>query len=139
MQPSKMFDDPPAGSEEPLPYMRTIRHPQISDAIGMSFWREPADLTKNSRKQTVIEYPRILALRPDNRAGRVGQQSSCFTMHTYQAQPQTNKTLSRLKILGGKKDDIRRELRQLNVNEFTVYHDLDHLSREIKRGWGLKV
>jgi len=136
MQPTKMFPDPTPDTEEPQPYMRTIRHPQIQDAIGMSFWVDPSHKSK-SGKVIVKEWPRILAFRPDNRAGRVGQQSSCFTMHTHLAKPQTNDTLVRLKILGSKKGAIRDELRQLNINEFTVYHDLDHLSNEIKRGWGV--
>jgi hypothetical protein len=114
-----------------------LRHPQIQDAIGMSFWVDPSHAGKNTGKIIVAEFPRILAFRPDNRAGRVGQQSSCFTMHTHLAKPQTNNTLVRLKIVGSKKGAIRDELRQLNINEFTVYHDLDHLSKEIKRGWGV--
>jgi len=137
MQPTKMFPQPASNTDEPAPYMRTIRHPQIQDAIGMSFWVDPSHEGKNTGKIVVTEFPRILAFRPDNRAGRVGQQSSCFTMHTYLANPQTNNTLVRLKILGSKKGAIRDELRQLNINEFTVYHDLDHLSKEIKRGWGV--
>jgi len=31
---------------------------------------------------------------------------------------------------------IPKELHRVNLNGFTVYYDLDHLSKELKRGWG---
>jgi FRG domain len=136
MEPTKMFPQPKSGSDEPQPYMRTIRHPQIRDAIGLSFWMPPSQKAK-SGKGILEAYPRILAFRPDNVAGRVGQQSSCVTIHTHLSKPQDNITLARLKVVGSKKNSIREELRQLNINEFTVYNDLDHLSKELKRNWEL--
>ena len=136
MQPTKMFSEPPPGSEEPKPYMRTMRHPQIRDSIGMSFWLDPVEKLRCG-EPTVKKYPRILAFRPDNSSGRIGQQSSCFTLHTHLATPKNNQTLARLKITGDRKNAIREELRQLNINEFTVYNDLDHLSKELRRSWGL--
>jgi len=33
---------------------------------------------------------------------------------------------------------LRDELHRLNINQFTTYYDLDHLSKEIKRCWGLE-
>ncbi len=136
MEPTKMFPWPKAGSEEPMPHMRTIRHPQIRDAIGLSFWTSPLEKIKDGRP-VVEAFPRILPFRPDNHVGRIGQQNSCFTMHTHNAANHDNPSLARLKIPGDAKGPIRDQLRQLNVNEFTVYNDLDHLSHEIKRGWKL--
>lgn len=131
MQPTKMFPDPKSGSNEPKPYMRTMRHPQIRDIIGMSFWQEPSN-------DIVKKHPHILAFRPDNVPGRIGQQSSCFTIHAHLSKPHNNPTLARMRIVGGDvKKTVREELRQLNINEFTVYNDLDHLSKEMRRAWEL--
>jgi hypothetical protein len=105
----------------------TMRHPYATDAIGLSFWHEP----KTKRQ------PLIVPIRPDNRAGRIGQQSSCFTLHTHSSAPCQNPTLGRIRVPACAKKTIRDELRRLNINEFSIYNDLDHLSREIKRARGL--
>ncbi len=48
-----------------------VRHPYAKKAIGVSFW-DPK----------VSHLPAlVLPIRPDNHAGRIGQQSSCFTLH----------------------------------------------------------
>jgi len=103
----------------------TMRHPYAVDAIGVSFWHPP----KQPRKALV------LPIRPDNQPGRIGQQSSCFTLHMHEAEACKNKTLERVKVPGKAKKPILDELRKLNINEFTIYNDLDHLAKEIRRTW----
>jgi hypothetical protein len=103
----------------------TMRHPYAVDAIGVSFWRQP----KQPRKAL------ILPIRPDNQSGRIGQQSSCFTLHMHEAEVCKNPTLERIKVPGNTKGSILDELRKLNIDEFTIYNDLDHLAKEIRRTW----
>ncbi len=103
----------------------TMRHPYAVDAIGASFWHPP----KQARKAMV------LPIRPDNQSGRIGQQSSCFTLHMHEAKACTNPTLERVKVPGKAKGLMLDELRKLNINEFTIYNDLDHLAQEIRRTW----
>jgi hypothetical protein len=104
----------------------TMRDPYTVDAIGGSFWIPQ----KQPRKAI------ILPIRPDNQAGRIRQQSSCFTLHMHEAEACTNPTLERVKVPGGKvKAQMLDELRKLNINEFTIYNDLEHLAKEIERTW----
>jgi hypothetical protein len=105
----------------------SMRHPYTSDAIRPSFWMEQ----KLKRKAV------ILPVRPDNLPGRIGQQSSCFTFHMREAAEVNNPTMARLTIPAGSKSDLRKELHRLNVNQFTVFNDLDHLSAEMKRSYGV--
>lgn len=106
----------------------TMRHPYAVDAIGVSFWLEP----RQPRKALV------LPIRPDNQLGRIAQQSSCFTLHMHEAKDCMNPTLERVKLPGRAKKPILDELRKLNINEFTIYNDLDHLAAEIGRTWIIK-
>ena len=101
----------------------TMRHPYAVDAIGASFWHEPKVKSRPAL---------VLPIRPDNQAGRIGQQSSCFTLHMHGAKPCENPTLSRIRILGKAKAGMLDELRKLNINESTIYNDLDHLAQEIR-------
>lgn len=105
----------------------TMRHPYATDAIGASFWHDPREQRE----------PLVLPLRPDNQLGRIAQQSSCFTLHMHLAPNTKNPTLVRMRVEASSKEKILDELRRLNINEFTVYNDLDHLSREIRRSRGL--
>jgi len=128
MEPTQVIPKPRKGLKgEPLQHVYTMRHPYVSDAIGMSFWHKP----KESRP------PLILPVRPDNQAGRIWQQSSLFTLHMHESTPKTNSTLARIKIPAAKKEPIREELRRLNINQFSIYNDLDHLSKEIRRNWAM--
>ena len=105
-----------------------MRHPYAKEAIGLSFW-EPK----------VSHLPAlVLPIRPDNQAGRIGQQSSCFTLHMYGAKPCNNPTLRRIKIPSKAKPGMLDDLRKLNINEFSIYNDLDHLAQEIRRTRGLE-
>ena len=100
-----------------------MRHPFAVEAIGLSFWQP-----KQSRLPALV-----LPIRPDNQAGRIGQQSSCFTLHMHRATPCKNTTLGRIRIPGDAKSPMLDELRRLNINEFSIYNDLDHLAKEIRR------
>ncbi len=100
-----------------------MRHPYVKEAIGVSFWNPKVSLLPAL----------VLLIRPDNQAGRIGQQSSCFTLHMHGAKPCNNPTLRRIRIPGKAKPGMLAELRKLNINEFSIYNDLDHLAQEIKR------
>jgi hypothetical protein len=103
----------------------TMRHPFVEYAVGLSFWKEPKS----------DHNAHVLPVRPDVVPGRIGQQSACFTLHMHGAAAACNKTLITILIDAKSKDAIRNELHRLNVNQFTTYYDLDHLSKEIKRCW----
>jgi FRG domain len=124
MDASKLLVTP--GTDMPWSVIE-LRHPFATDAIGESFWHDP----KVKRK------PIILPVRPDNRAGRVVQQSSCFTLHMHQSADQTNQTLARFHVPRNKKTEIIAELRRLNITEFSIYNDLDNLSKAIRRAKGV--
>ncbi len=114
--------------ERELPNILGVRHPQTKQAIGEIFWQKPkADMKR-------IIFP----MRPDNVPGRIGQQSSCFTVHTYKAPnvDRPNKML-RVPIKGTDKAELLTELHRMNVSEFTIYQGLDHLSKTLKTSWGL--
>ena len=36
-------------------------------------------------------------------------------------------------LIDGNKKNLLRELGRVNINQFTTYYDLDHLSKEIRR------
>lgn len=105
----------------------TMRHSVVEYAVGISFW---------DRIDTKFT-PRVLAVRPDVIPGRIGQQSSVFTLHMHRAEQVENPTLITWKVDAKSKPSLRDELHRVNINQFTTYYDLDHLSKEIKRGWGL--
>lgn len=106
----------------------TMRYPFVEYAIGLSFWGEIQP----------VYSPHILPVRPDNIPGRIAQQSSCFTLHMHNAPNANNPTLITIAIDAGSKDPIRADLHRLNINQFTAFYDLDHLSKEIKSSWGLR-
>ena len=107
----------------------TMRHPLVEEAVNISWWWPlPGDYKAH-----------ILPVRPDNVPGRIGQQSSCFTFHMHQAKPVQNDTLLTLRVSGGDKHSILKRLHTLNINQFTTYNDLDHLSKEIKETFGLRT
>jgi hypothetical protein len=104
-----------------------MRHPYVTDAIAESFWLWP-------RK---YRSPLIIPISPDNRAGRSGQQNSRFTLHMHQSEPAGNQTLAKMKIPGDAKRRILKQLHRMNVNQFTIFNDLDHLSNDLKRAWNI--
>jgi hypothetical protein len=103
----------------------TMRNEYVEDAIGRSFWKEPKGQAN----------PFVLPVRPDATPGRILQQSSCFTLHMYLAPSVSNPTMITITVDGSSKREILKELCRININEFTTYYDLDHLSKEIVRGW----
>jgi len=123
--------DPKKEGDEVLWGAETIRHAYVSDAIGESFWVKPGK----------VRPPLIVPLIPDNMPGRIGQQSSAFTLHMHNADSVTVPAgkLAKLKILaaGEAKRKMLNELLRMKINEFTIYNDLDHLSKDLKRMWDL--
>jgi hypothetical protein len=122
----------PAPSPEPKDYPRNImsmRHPYVRDAIRIAFWDQPRDVNRPKL---------ILPVRPDAIPGRISQQSSCFTLHTSAQQDLTqNDTLESYIVPKGRKPELLEELRRLNITWFTVFCDLDSLSKELKQVYGL--
>jgi len=118
-----------AKGQRELPNILGVRHPQTKWAIGEIFWQKP-DPTKIKR----IIFP----MRPDNVPGRISQQSSCFTVHTYGASDvdRANKML-RVVVDAKSKPELLNDLHRMNVSEFTIYQDLDYLSKTLKTSWGL--
>jgi len=116
-----------ANDERLYQAVMTMRHPFVKYAIGLSFWNKAKD----------AHPAHILPIRPDVVPGRIGQQSSAFSLHMHRADPITNPTLVSILVTAAAKAAILDELHRLNVNQFTTYYDLDHLSDEIKLRWGL--
>jgi hypothetical protein len=116
------------GTEKLHQAVMSMRHPFVQYAIGLSFWGSLKD----------DHRPHVLPVRPDVIPGRIGQQSSCFTLHMHEAPDAHNDSLITIPIDAGSKAALRDELHRLNINQFTTYYDLDHLSREIKRCFGLE-
>jgi hypothetical protein len=106
----------------------TMRHPFVGYAVGLSYWGDV----------DAFVHPHVLPIRPDNVPGRIAQQSSCFTLHMHNAPDAKNPTLITIPVDAGSKDSIRADLHRLNINQFTTYYDLDHLSIEIRSSWGLR-
>lgn len=104
----------------------TMRNKYVESAVGLSFWDEPPE----------ERNPYILPVRPDNAPGRIGQQSSCFTLHMHEASRASNPTMNTIQVAASSKSVILQELHRLNINQFTTYYDLGHLSKEIIAGWG---
>ena len=109
------------------PSVYTMRFPMVDSAVRLSFWESPNPDMKSY----------VLPVRPDVVPGRIGQQSSCFTFHMHRADSVNNPTLMTINVKASQKSAIRDELHRVNINQFTTYYELDHLSKEIRRGWGL--
>jgi len=105
-----------------------VRNPYALDAIGEVFWQG----MRESRR------PIILPVQPNNIPGRMGQQSSCFTLHMHKSDNRTNKKVLRVLVAGKAKPQLIDELHRLNINQFTIYNDLDHLSLTIRSAWDIK-
>jgi len=106
----------------------SMRHPFVEYAIALSFWEPLRE-----------DQPHILPVRPDPMPGRIGQQGSCFTLHMHLAKPVCNESMISIPVEASRKQQLIDDLHLLNVNEFTIFNDLDHLSREIRRSWGLRL
>ncbi len=130
MEAKKILPKPAEGAkgDEALWGPVSMRHPYVTDAIGDSFWHWPS-------KQRA---PVIIPVKPDNHLGRIGQQSSCFTLHMHNSMPRQNPTLKKIKVPSVAKPTLLKELHRMNVNQFTIFNDLDHLSKDIRRTWEVK-
>jgi hypothetical protein len=115
------------GSERLYPEVKSMRDQWVEYAVDVTFWK-PLVPGLNAY---------VLPVRPDVVPGRIGQQSSCFTLHMYGAKPAENPTLIAIEVEATAKARLLEELHWLNINQFTTYYDLDHLAKEIVRGWGL--
>ena len=49
-----------------------------------------------------------------------------------------NESLAKFKIIADKKGEILEQLHRLNINQFTIYNNLDHLSKDITLAWKLR-
>jgi hypothetical protein len=84
-----------------------------------------------------ITWPaKILPIRPSHTDKRISAQSGCFTFHPPVAPEVTvdrNKSLCNYVIPSAAKNSLRKQLQLLNIDEFTIYGDLDHLAERLKR------
>jgi hypothetical protein len=96
----------------------------------------------------------IIPVLPDLFAGRLLQQSSCFTLHTpplwlndlslslkddatHKITPSAIAKVSKYVIPKDAKPKLRLTLRRLGVTDATLFPDLDHVASEIKNAWRL--
>jgi hypothetical protein len=110
------------------PTVMTMRHLYVEYAMGLSFWDEPEPERK----------PYVLPVRPDLVPGRIGQQSSCFTLHMHNAEPVKSPTLVTFSVPA---KNIRPTFAKNSTTSTSTstptYNDLDRLSKELKREWNL--
>jgi hypothetical protein len=104
-----------------------MRHGYVVDAIGEWFWHWP----------NKMRPPLIIPVIPDNQLGRIGQQSSCFTLYMHLSDSKKNPTLEKIKVPKIFKLSMLKELHRMKINQFTVFNDLDHLSKDIRRTWNV--
>jgi hypothetical protein len=71
----------------------------------------------------------LLPVRPDHFDRRIGLQRSGFTFHG--PKKQVLATASSVKIPHSAKEEIRRQLSVAAIDHFSVFGDLDHLSRRL--------
>lgn len=89
------------------------------------------------------EDPFIIPVLPDQRAGRLYQQGSCFTYHGFGTRHLDDFVgewwLEKYIIPQTSKAYLLRTLRRLNVTRATLFHDLDSVSAEIIGAYGLSA
>jgi hypothetical protein len=57
----------------------------------------------------------------------------------HNSKPCKNKKLAKVRIpSGAAKGELLSELLRMNINRFTIFNDLDSLSKDIKRVWKIK-
>jgi hypothetical protein len=128
----------------------TMRDGHVENSISPSFWvcpkpepRRVATTSTVGYTTTLFRYedrePLILPVRPDNRPGRIGQQSSCFTLHGVGAASVSNPMLDAYVVERSAKARLLHDLRRLSVNQFSIFNDLDHLSSEITGRWRIPI
>jgi hypothetical protein len=83
----------------------------------------------------------IVPIRPDYIDTRIHSQGGCFTFHVPKRPTLTeneNSTLRKLRIVSEKKERIVRELFLLGVDDFSIYGDLEGLSRRLRAAHSIK-
>jgi hypothetical protein len=97
---------------------------------------------------------KIIPLLPDLFAGRMLQQSSCFTLHTpplwlskvglgvrdegdHQIVPTEIPDVTKYVVPKAAKQSLRTTLRRLGVTDEKLFPDLDHVASELKNAWRL--
>ena len=103
----------------------TARNQVFKKALHAIFhWEKPDDLPHS-----------IIPVRPDHFDRRVALQRSCFTFHVPKRHALTkaeNKTLRSFRIPAAAKEDVKNELFLLGIDDFSIYGDLESLSRRLK-------
>ena len=91
-------------------------------------------------KRDVLEPAAILPINPEHTIPRMVQQQGAFTLHT------PSRTLMEFaipddvtmyRVPKASKKELLRQLRRMGTDYFTVFHDLDNLSRELRVSWDL--
>lgn len=106
----------------------TMNKPLLQKAIEPCFtWRKLSDLK---------DYPYyIMPVRPKQNDTRMVSQSSYFTFHAPNNPLLTiadNPTLESIKIPASAKKKMRKELSYLGINHFSIYGDLNNLSKKLR-------
>lgn len=155
--PTRMLD----WSANPLAalFFATSGRPEEDGAIYVMKANDLGSLTemRHSRVQATVqavfrdgeiqEPESIIPLLPDLHAGRLLQQASCFTLHT-PPQELNNAKVAEIAPLPvpwkekwlvpqAAKQGLLLTLRRLGVNYATLFHDVDHVARELKCAWKL--
>ena len=95
-----------------------------------------------------FSHPFILPVAPDLRAGRMLQQSSCFTLHmpphTTLGDPSPPRKphwsvdcATKHVIPAAEKPKLLIDLRRMGINWATLFPDEDHIAQEIRTAWEL--
>jgi hypothetical protein len=117
-----------------------IRHPALEKVVRSLYGEAPRDAPAF-----------VLPVLPDLTAGRILQQESCYTLH---APPPANESgemafeetpinvmatehAERLIVPAECKADLQIALRRLAVHWATLFHDLEHVVREIRTAWDM--
>lgn len=88
------------------------------------YWKDPRQLPTF-----------IMPLRPDFIDMRITAQNSCFTFHVPSRSilsPDENDTLKSFRIPAASKEKVKKELFSFGVDDFTIYGDLESLSRRLR-------
>lgn len=108
----------------------TSRHPTFTNALKRITWWDDG-----------FKFPDfILPVRPDHFEKRVVLQRSYFTFHVPSHPRLTtaeNKSLRTFVVPSGAKPDLMEELLLLGIDDFSIYGDLESLSRRLRTAHGI--
>jgi hypothetical protein len=80
----------------------------------------------------------VLPVLPELQPGRMRHQGACFTLHMPGAPAMGSRLALRFQVGNQSKNEIRRGLAAIGVSWFSLFPDLDHLTRELRATWGLE-